>query len=196
MRLSRVDRYRSAGSGECRVRVQLRGLVGVGLVCGALVLAGCGSETVAGEAEAVGAGPGQPAFSPCDDIPDEALRAVGVDPATESKDILGAKQPGWEICRWNGPEHILRVFSTVRTMEEVRSNEQNTEFAPLELGGRDAVSYREVADRAREICDVAFASGRGTVLVRIDNSLGDSRDEEPCAIAIRTATELEPLVPR
>ncbi|MET4613321.1 hypothetical protein ABIC28_004322 [Rhodococcus sp. PvR044] len=178
------------------MRVQLRSLAGVGLVCGAVVLAGCGSETVAGEAEAVGTGVGQPVFSPCDDIPDEALRTVGVDPATESKDILGAKQPGWEICRWNGPEHILRVFSTVRTMDEVRSNEQNTDFAPLELGGRDAVSYREVADTARETCDIAFASGGGTVLVRINTSLGDSRAEEPCAIALQTATELEPIVPR
>src|SRR6476619_4623520 len=99
MRLSRVDRYRSAGSGECRVRVQLRGLAGVGLVCGALVLAGCGSETVAGEAEAVGTAAGEPVFSPCDDIPDDALRAFGVDPTTESRDILGVKQPGWNVCR-------------------------------------------------------------------------------------------------
>jgi hypothetical protein len=176
------------------VRVQLRGLAGVGLVCGALVLAGCGSESVAGEA--VGTPAGEPAFSPCDDIPDDALQAVGLDPATESKDILGVKQPGWNLCRWNGSEHIMTVFATTHTLDDVRSNERNTEFVPEVIGGREAFTYREVSDRDRESCDVAIGSESGAVLIRVSYNFGDRPAEDPCQVALKSAQQLEPSVPR
>ncbi|MFC7449667.1 DUF3558 domain-containing protein [Rhodococcus daqingensis] len=173
-----------------------RGLAGVGLACGALMLAGCGSESVAGEAEPVGAGSGEPVFSPCDDIPDEALRAVGMDPATESRDILGVKQPGWNLCRWNGPDHIMTVFATTHGLDDVRSNKRNTEFAPQLIGGREAFTYREVSDEDRESCDVAIGTERGAVLIRVSYNFGDRPAEDPCQVAVRSAQQLEPSIPQ
>ncbi|MFI6433201.1 DUF3558 domain-containing protein [Rhodococcus oryzae] len=190
VRLSRVGRYRSAGSGECRVRVRTRGLVALGAACGALVLAGCGSETVAGEAEAVGTGAGEPVFSPCDDIPDDALRAAGVDPSTESRDIIGVKQPGWNVCGWHGDGPSLSVFATTHTLDEVRANKQNTEFAPVELRDRAAFSYREQSDRERRSCDVAVESHEGAILVSVVYLGVDPVVEEPCSVAVRTTHQL------
>jgi hypothetical protein len=170
------------------VRVQLWGLVGVGLVCGALVLAGCGSETVAGEAEAVGTGAGEPVFSPCDDIPDEALRSVGVDPA-------GVKQPGWKICSWNKGPQFLGVFATTRSMDEVRANKNNEEFTQVSVGDRRGMTYREVADTDRRSCDVAIESGNGVVLIQMSTLGRDPLVEEPCAAATRAASVLLLYVP-
>ncbi|AQA21037.1 hypothetical protein BTZ20_4102 [Rhodococcus sp. MTM3W5.2] len=177
------------------MRLQLRGLAGFGLVCGALVLVGCGSETVAGEAEAVGAGAGEPVFSPCDDIPDEALRGVELDPATESQDIAGVKQPGWNICMWRGPEHALSIFATTYTMDDVRSNKKFEEFHPVDLGDRSGTSFRQVADKDRRDCDVALDSNGGAVMISISYLGGMAVVEEPCAVAARTARQLLPHIP-
>ncbi|WP_223263393.1 DUF3558 domain-containing protein [Rhodococcus sp. MTM3W5.2] len=177
------------------MRVQLRGLVGVGLVCGALALAGCGSETVAGEAEAVATGAGEPVFSPCDDISDDALRAVEMDPATESRDIIGVKQPGWNVCSWAGPAYDLTLFATTRTIDEVRSNKKNTKFENVDIGGRPGVSYREVSDTEGRRCDVALESRGGTALIRISYLGVDPVVEEPCAVAMRVANDLAPQIP-
>ncbi|MBP1159776.1 DUF3558 domain-containing protein [Rhodococcus sp. PvR099] len=178
------------------MRLHLRGLAGFGLVCGALVLVGCGSESVAGEAEAVGAGAGEPVFSPCDDIPDEALTTVGVDPATESRDVLGVKQPGWNVCSWSGSQHDLTVFATTYTLDDVRSNKNNEEFIPLELGNRTAISYREVSDHDRRNCDVALESAGGAVLVSIAYASGAPVGEDSCAIATMTTRELLGQIPK
>nr|WP_072751865.1 DUF3558 domain-containing protein [Rhodococcus maanshanensis] len=159
------------------------------------MLVGCGSESVAGEAEAVGAGSGEPVFSPCDDIPDEALRAVGMDPATESQDILDVKQPGWNICKWIGPDHALSLFATTYTMDDVRSNKNFEEFHPIDLGDRSGITFREVADKDRRRCDVAFASNGGAMLVAISYLGGMPVVEEPCAVAVRTTQQLLPRLP-
>ncbi|MFD4181182.1 DUF3558 domain-containing protein [Rhodococcus sp. NPDC058514] len=175
--------------------MQLRGLAGVGVVCGVLMLAGCGSGTVAGEASPEGVAAGEPVFSPCDDIPDEALRAVQVDPMTESQDIAGVKQPGWNICLWRGPEHALSIFATTYTMDDVRSNKKFEEFLPVDLGGRTAATFREVADKERRECDVALASNGGAVMVSIAYLSGMPVVEEPCGVAERTALQLLSHIP-
>jgi hypothetical protein len=173
----------------------LRGLARFGLVCGALVLVGCGSESVAGEAEAVGAGAGEPVFSPCDDIPDEALSAVGMDLTTESPDVAGVKQPGWNVCKWIGPDHGLAVYATTYSMDDVRSNKKFEEFRPIDLGDRTGVTFREVADKERRDCDVALASNGGAVMITIAYLGGMQVVEEPCAVAVRTARQLLPHIP-
>nr|WP_246045173.1 DUF3558 domain-containing protein [Rhodococcus oryzae] len=160
------------------------------------MLVGCSSESVAGEAEAVGAGAGEPVFSPCDDIPDEELTTVGMDSATESRDVLGVKQPGWNVCSWSGSQHDLTVFATTYTLDDVRSNKNNEEFIPLELGNRTAISYREVSDHDRRNCDVALESAGGAVLVSIAYASGAPVGEEPCAIATRTTRELLGQIPK
>ncbi|TQF65772.1 DUF3558 domain-containing protein [Rhodococcus spelaei] len=174
----------------------MRVQVMVGVVGAALLLAGCGSGAVDGKADAVGAAAGEPVFSPCDDIPDDALQAVGVDPATASRDIQGVKQPGWNICGWRGQGYTLSVFATTRTFEEVRLNPRNTNFEAVQVGSREAVSYQEVGDHRAELCDIALRTETGAVLVRAILNTADSTSEDRCAIALRSARGLEPYVPR
>ncbi|MGW5075774.1 DUF3558 domain-containing protein [Rhodococcus sp. NPDC004095] len=170
--------------------------VAVGMACAALVVAGCGSGSVSGHAGAEGAATGEPAFSPCDDIPDDALRGVGVDPATESPEILGVKQPGWNICKWMGDGPALSVFSTTYTLDDVRAKEGNIEFSDVVVGGRSAFTYRLESDRGRRDCDVALASDGGAVLISVANLGVDPITEDPCAVAVRRAESLIEYIPR
>ncbi len=48
----------------------------IGLIGAGLLLAGCGSGTVSGDADAEGTAAGEPVFSPCDDIPGEVVGAL------------------------------------------------------------------------------------------------------------------------
>lgn len=166
--------------------------------CGAAVMAGCGSETVAGEAVVARptSGLSEPVFSPCDDIPDEVLRGVGLDPATESRDILGVNQPGWNICKWIGSGYSQTVFATTYSMADVRANPRYTDFQQQEVGDREAYSFREVADASRERCDVAIETSDGAVLMRASISVANPTEENPCDIALRAARAYEPVVPR
>ncbi|GAB2661027.1 hypothetical protein GCM10027068_46360 [Prescottella soli] len=169
----------------------------IGLVGAGLLLAGCGSGGVEGTA-APSEGSKEPVFSPCDDIPDEVVHALGVDLATEERDIVGVKQPGWKVCGWRGSEYSLSVFATTRTLDEVRANDRNEDFAPLELDGRSAFTYREVTNVARDSCDVAMGSADGAVLVSIGFHVltPPSGPNEPCELAVDAARAVSQYAPR
>ncbi|MGW0042512.1 DUF3558 domain-containing protein [Rhodococcus sp. NPDC003348] len=158
---------------------------------------GCGSESVAGQAGAEGAVVGEPVFSPCDDIPDDALRQIGVDPATEDRDILGVKQPRWNICGWQGDRYSLSVFATTYAVDDFRANERYEEFVDVDVNGRGGVGFREVADEKREGCDVAVPSAAGAVLVSIGfHVLTPARDaQESCEVAERAMRTISSVIP-
>ncbi|WP_231569511.1 DUF3558 domain-containing protein [Prescottella defluvii] len=152
---------------------------------------------MSGEADPDGVAAGEPVFSPCDDIPDQVLVELGLDPATESPDIVGVKQPGWKICKWQGAGEVpaLSVFATKFTLDDVRQNQRNTEFMPVEVGGRQGFTYRESADRDRRNCDVAMASGGGVVLISIANLGVDPVLDNPCVVAVERAGRLAQFIP-
>lgn len=167
-------------------------------VCGAATMVGCGSETVAGDAVVAKPTSGltEPVFSPCDDIPDEMLREVGLDPATESRDIRGVKQPGWNICRWDGNGYFQSVLATTYTLDDVQANKRNTDFQRHEIRGTEAYSYREVSDEERESCDVAIRNDGGAVLFRASRNAAKPTEQNPCDLALEAAQALEPVIPR
>jgi len=167
----------------------------VGLVGAGLLLAGCGSGDVAGNAAPVDGTAPEPVFSPCDDIPDDAIRSLAMDPATESRDIYGVQQPGWKICEWHGAGPYLSVFSTTYTMEDVRANDRYTDFREIEVGGRAGLSYRKAADSDGRSCEVAVPSGGGAVLLSVAYLGVDPVVEEPCAIADRAIQSLIRYIP-
>lgn len=178
-----------------------RGAAGVVLIA---LIAGCGSGSMAGEAEVEGGaagvdgGAGEPAFSPCDDIPDDALRAVGVDPATEERDIDGIDQPGWNICNWQSADWDLAVFATTRTMGEFRNKGGNESFATAKIAGRTGFTYREASDTRRERCAVAFPSVGGTALVTVGyyGIVKPADSEQPCEVAAKAAELLLSHIPK
>ncbi|MGO4203965.1 DUF3558 domain-containing protein [Rhodococcus sp. TAF43] len=167
----------------------------VGLISAGLVLAGCGSEAVSGDAETEGVAAGEPVFSPCDDIPDDVVRSLGVDPTTKERDIMGVKQPGWNICGWMGAGPSLSVFATNHSLDDVRANQKNTEFTPVDLEGRSGFSYREIADTDRRSCDVAVGTSGGAVLISVSYLGVDAVVEDPCVIATRATRGLVGYLP-
>ncbi|GAA4479387.1 hypothetical protein GCM10023094_24420 [Rhodococcus olei] len=176
----------------------MRVAAAVAACCATLVAAGCGTRAVDGQADPVGVAAGEPTFSPCDDIPDEALRQIGVDPTTESRDILGVEQPGWKICGWSGDRYSVSVLAAPHTLDDVRSSNENTDFTAVEIDGRSGVRYRKVADNEGKRCDLAIPSGSGVVLlfVRFRTLVGPLDLLEPCEIATQAVRDLSSVIPQ
>lgn len=173
----------------------MRGSAAVGLIAAGLLLAGCGAGSVTGNPDAEGTAAGEPVFSPCDDISDGMLARLQLDPTTESRDILGAAQPGWKLCRWDGRGYILTVFSTTRSMEEVRLNSRNTDFRDQHVGGREAFSYHETTDTQQESCDIAMKSRDGAAIVRVTLSAVDPATADRCELALDAAVAMQASIP-
>ncbi|MBH0118368.1 DUF3558 family protein [Rhodococcus sp. CX] len=140
-----------------------------------------------------------PLFDPCT-LPDEALHAIGVDPATESPDFMGVQSEGWEVCGWEADWFYVTVFTSDVTVEEFRTRPRTTDFRPVEVGNREAWTFRSTADSQRGLCDLVYPSSQGTVLIRAgaqgtELMSKDGMREDPCVIAVRAATTLDPYVP-
>ncbi|PTR25588.1 uncharacterized protein DUF3558 [Rhodococcus sp. OK519] len=168
--------------------------VAVLVVASVVGLAGCGSTSVEGQAETTRSEAGEPIFDPCS-IPDEVLRAAGADPATESRDILGVKQPGWKLCDWGGDGTAITVFATAQALSEIQANDRFTSFMSIDLDDREAFTFREVTDKRNEYCDVVFAAGTDTVMIKSGYFAGRTPAEGPCPLAIRNARILAPSIP-
>ncbi|MCA1008188.1 DUF3558 domain-containing protein [Rhodococcus hoagii] len=173
----------------------MRVTVAIVLIGAGLLLAGCGSGTVPGDAGAEGTAVGEAAFSPCEDIPDQVLIDLGLDPATESPEIMGIKQPGWKICKWQGAGPALGVAATNYTLGDVRENARNTEFNEIEVSGRKGLTYRETTDRERRSCDVALATGGGVAIISVTYLGVDPVVEDPCLVAVRRADNIAQYIP-
>ncbi|HEY5857017.1 MAG TPA: DUF3558 domain-containing protein [Aldersonia sp.] len=155
---------------------------------------GCGSETVQGSPTPATQA-GQPAFDPCL-LPDAALVAAGVDPATKDPDFFGVRLQGWNLCAWDADWYFLGVAAMTHSVDDVRANPKNTEIAPAVVGNRDAFTYREVSDTDRKYCDVAFGSSDGTILIMVDTKGSRHAVEDPCVVATRSANALDPYLPQ
>lgn len=162
-------------------------------LCAAALLAGCAA--VEGRAEPENATATEPSFNPCDDIPDDAIRAIGMDPATESRDIFGVHQPGWNICGWNNSTHFIAVFTTNYTIGDIRRNSAYEGLSDGAVGGRAVVQYHDSTDRAGTTCDLATVSGSGTVIFSVSESGEEPPAHGPCTAVRAMATALMPFVP-
>ncbi len=171
--------------------------VAVLVVAGVVGLAGCGSTSVEGQAETPKADAGEPAFDPCS-IPDEVLRTIELDPASEARDIQDVKQPGWSLCRWNDPglSFFVTAFATTVPLDSILANERTSEPTPITLAGREAFTIRETSDKRNEHCDVLVTAGPDTLMLRTSFTKGLPSSESPCPQAIKNAEVLEPSLPR
>lgn len=163
-------------------------------VAGILALTGCGMTTVEGQAETTKAQAGEPTFDPCS-IPEDALRAAGVDPATQSRDIVGVKQPGWSLCRWRGPDYFVTIFAAGRPLDDILANPRFHDVTPVDVDGREAFTVRESNDTRNEYCDVAFPSGPDAIMIKSTYFKGLPASDSPCPLAVRNAEALAPSIP-
>lgn len=173
----------------------MRRIAVAGVVCAAVAVSGCGTDTVEGTAQGSVDGP---AFSPCDDIPDGVVAGLGLDPASEERDIDGTAMPGWQVCNWQSAAHDVAVFVTPYTVADVRAKEGNVEIESIDVAGRSGISYREAADRDRERCALAFPSESGSVLVTAGfyGAERPASTQQPCLIAGEAARAILPSVPK
>ena len=121
---------------------------------------------------------------------------AGADPATKDHDFFDVRMQGWNLCSWTADWYFLGVAAVTHSVDDVRANPINTDFAPAVVGNRDAFTYREVRDTDREYCDAAFASTDGTIMIRVDTKGGLDPVEDPCVVATRSANALDPYLPQ
>lgn len=159
-----------------------------GLICTGLLVAGCG--TVSGQAEPENPTFSQPAFNPCDDIPDDAIRSIGLDPGTEDRDILGVNQPGWNLCAWNNTSEFVTVYAGSYALGDIRRNGDFTEFTDIDLDGQHALEFKTVADTRGERCYVAVDARFGVTMVSA--MVTSSSRVGPCDYVRDAATVLIP----
>ncbi|MDV2477623.1 DUF3558 domain-containing protein [Rhodococcus zopfii] len=133
-------------------------------------------------------------FDPCI-LPEDALRSVNVDPATERPGFAGAQSDGWEVCAWEAEWYFLSIFTTDATLEELRARPKNTDFRSVTVGRRDAVTFRSAYEIQNDMCDLAYRTSHGTVIIRANTKANLSPEEDPCAVSLRTAIDLDQHIP-
>ncbi|MGY2019700.1 MULTISPECIES: DUF3558 domain-containing protein [Nocardia] len=167
------------------------------LLVGALAtgVVGCGDTTSGSPTTGSSTAASQALFNPCTGIPDDALRAAGVDPRTEQTGIGGVRQSGWEICRWDGPKYFITVFSTGRTVSEFERKPENIEFRDVTVAGRQGRQFK-VEGASKDLgCDVLFPAPQGVLQLRTLNRAGMDNLDDPCAVLYRVGESIVPVLP-
>jgi hypothetical protein len=120
-----------------------------------------------------------------------------VEPSTEDFGVFGVQYAGWQVCSWEGAArwYYLSVFASTRGIDEVRNNPRNTDITPVQIGTRSGFTSRETDDTAREACDVNFGNEHESVIVRAEKRGSKDAQEDPCTVAIRSATGLDTVLP-
>ncbi|WSG63281.1 DUF3558 domain-containing protein [Nocardia sp. NBC_01730] len=157
---------------------------------------GCGDTTSGSPTTNTTTTTAKALFNPCTGISDDALRAAGVDPATEEAGIGGVHQSGWEICSWRGPKYFVTVFSTSRTVSEFERKPGNVEFEDVTVAGRQGRQFRVEGASKNLDCDVLFAASQGVVQLRVQNRAGQDNLENPCTVLYRVGDSIVPALPR
>jgi hypothetical protein len=135
-------------------------------------------------------------FDPCTGIPDSALTAAGVDPATKESGIAGVHQSGWEICNWKGSRYYITVFSTGRTVAEFEHKEGNVDFQDVTVAGRKGRQFK-IAGASKDLgCDVLFPAAQGVLQLRVLNKASLDNPEDPCKELYRVGDAIVPLLPQ
>ncbi|MEU7764235.1 DUF3558 domain-containing protein [Nocardia sp. NPDC049190] len=135
-------------------------------------------------------------FNPCVGIPDDAVRAAGVDPETEESGIGGVHQSGWEICSWDGPKYSITVYSTGRTVAEFESKPGNVEFRDVTVADRKGRQFKVEGASKNLDCNMLVPASQGVVQLAVMNLAGQDNLEDPCVILYRVSESIVPALPR
>ncbi|GGN99044.1 DUF3558 domain-containing protein [Nocardia rhizosphaerihabitans] len=167
--------------------VVVAGLAVVGLV-------GCGSGETSSKGATTTAKP--VLWNPCTEIPDDALRAAGVDPATEEKGVAGVPQSGWEICGWSGPQYSLTVYTTNKSVAQFEEKPGNVDFRDVAIAGRSGREFR-VAGASKQLdCNVVFPASQGVVQLQVLGSALIDNLGDPCQHLANAGEVLVPTFPK
>lgn len=175
-----------------------------------LVLAACGNSsdgapTATGQntsatasASTVQTSPAKDAapWDPCT-LPDDAARATGLDPASKKKGAAGVEFDGWKVCNWRALArwYSLSVLAGTPTLNDVQARSDFNEFKALSIGNRPAVQFGRASDPEGLGCSVAVEVPSGSVMFDALGRYSEPRQEDPCVVVIRHATELAKYLP-
>ncbi|WP_051022339.1 DUF3558 domain-containing protein [Nocardia pneumoniae] len=164
----------------------------------ALGLTACGGDESGGSPPATStqatsaSGTQAQLFDPCTGIPENALTAAGLDPATEQVGVGGVEQPGWEICGWKGADFTLGVFSTSGTVAEFERKPGNVEFQDVTIAGRAGRQFRVDGAAKDQMCDVLFSAKQGLLQLTLVNK---TAGESPCDRLAQVGEAVVPALP-
>lgn len=181
--------------------VTTRAVAALVAVVWSLSAVGCGSTTDGKPVEATSrsaTATDEPAglFDPCTEISDDLLRQMGVDPASEESGIAGVAFEDWKICGWDANWYSLSIYSSARTIDELRRNSSVTEFREVRVAQRAALEYRTKSDRPIDDCFVGFPVPGGVIEVQVLAKYLEPMQEEPCVVAGRDVNILDDVLPR
>jgi|UniRef100_UPI001C535E1C hypothetical protein len=160
------------------------------------LVAGCSGD-VTGTATADQAEP----FDPCT-IPDDAIAAAGLDPATKSSITDGGYiTPGWDICSWDGSQEnswysLSIFFSLVYTIEDVRTDTRYSEMTTLTVAGRESLRYKFGIVDLSETCDIAFQTEAGLIKISALKKGSQDLQGDMCDINTRHSEILSSTLPQ
>ncbi|MFQ6393502.1 DUF3558 domain-containing protein [Nocardia sp. KC 131] len=177
----------------------LRGLVlAVGAV---LVLAGCEDSTSPGQATTgavsataaatKSADPDAGLWNPCG-LPDSAVSATGLDPASKTKDVAGVDFDGWKVCSWRASArwYEFTTYSGTPTLNDFEKRRDLEGFTPRTVGSHQAVEFLRVGDTKRLSCGIAIEMPQGTVSFEVTTRPSVGKQGDPCVEVRRHAEDL------
>ncbi|MFD1811349.1 DUF3558 domain-containing protein [Rhodococcus gannanensis] len=166
-----------------------------GFALASVLLVGCGTETVSGEAvgasgsASAGSGP----VDGCAVLPDEALVAAGFDPS--KKMAPDEEHEGWAGCIISGDGVSLMTALTNMTMDEVRSDRGITDQVDVSVAGRIAVQHRRRATAIEDSCILAFDTSEGVMMLRLERKVSNPEKPDMCGSLSERAVHLVPFIP-
>ncbi|UGT53126.1 DUF3558 domain-containing protein [Nocardia asteroides] len=171
-------------------------LIGLAVgACAVLVLAGC-SEEVGGQAEVSGAPlTKEQLFDPCT-VPDGALTAAGLDPASKDDNLFSVPRAEWKGCGWTADGHFISFMSTVYTMDEIRANDRYHDFKEVTVGDRKALQFYIGTEQTPVECELAIETGQGRALINASKFVDSKSPTDPCSLANNAAPHFIAYVPR
>ncbi|MFE3546007.1 DUF3558 domain-containing protein [Nocardia sp. NPDC059177] len=173
--------------------MRLVGVVAAG--CAVLALAGC-SQDVAGQPEASGASlTKEQLFDPCS-VPESALIAAGLDPASKDDNLFSVPRAEWKGCGWRADGYFINFMSTVYTMDEIRGNDRYHDFKEISVSGRSALQFYIGREQPPVECEIAIDTAQGRALINASMFVDDKSATDPCPLAIDAAPHFMKFIPR
>ncbi|WP_373889262.1 DUF3558 domain-containing protein [Nocardia sp. XZ_19_369] len=135
-------------------------------------------------------------WDPCA-LSSDAVRATGLDPDSKKTGVAGVEFDGWNVCDWRASArwYNTSIFAGFPTLQEVRDRKDFTDLKALRIDGRQAVQFKLASDNDHLGCGVAVEVPRGTVIFDVLGRYSEPRQEDPCVVAVRHATELVKYLP-
>ncbi|OXR42376.1 hypothetical protein B7C42_05575 [Nocardia cerradoensis] len=172
----------------------VRRYIAAAAICAALAAAGCSSTTEG--TPTTTADKAADLWDPCTGIPDNALRAANVDPASKESGVGGIQQSGWKICGWRGPEYSITAYSTARSVDEFEHKPGNVDFTDVTIAGRSGRQFRVEGASKQLDCNVVFPVQQGVVQLQVLGRASLDNPPEPCGVLARIGESIVPSFPK